>query len=480
VELETTRRMLGLVEATVQQVEAQGQAAVHEDGPQHVPGEAGTEVRILSEDTHHRSIDVTCVSLLRQATLADVLKRSRPPSLGVEPQPQSLPTRALPTALWEDHLLPLLTCKDAARLGCTCKALRGVVREHFKDLGDIKLNRLQPALTTFPRATSLAPHCPRAGSWGDAESEALMEWLREGGRGAGITTMTTSSCDHLVPGVIHTALRGGALPSLTAVDVRVSKETHRAFMTEGLVGGMHELRLMVVSRREMAPELAALGLVRQLPPLATLELEIDGCSSDDEEEANQVEWPPFIPPSLKTLRLRWWSRKGSAAEPLLRALPGMLGASGARVERLEVTIPSAHDELGDGLVHVAQVLRHCSPTLKHLRLRAWDSEGICVGKGDGEYDEVQVDQLREQWAGVLAGVSACRELQALVLPYIEVETVFPPGTAFARLTHLEISDCERDHPPFAGVITLWEVMASGGLPALAHFTLQLEGYWGVS
>jgi hypothetical protein len=41
-------------------------------------------------------------------------------------------------AVWEDHLLPLLTCKDAARLGCTCKALRGVVREHFKDLGTIK------------------------------------------------------------------------------------------------------------------------------------------------------------------------------------------------------------------------------------------------------------------------------------------------------------------------------------------------------
>jgi hypothetical protein len=60
-------------------------------------------------------------------------------------------------ALCEDHMLPLLTCKDAARLGCTCKALRGVVREHYRgDLGLIKLKELRAALTTFPRARSVA------------------------------------------------------------------------------------------------------------------------------------------------------------------------------------------------------------------------------------------------------------------------------------------------------------------------------------
>jgi hypothetical protein len=59
--------------------------------------------------------------------------------------------------VWEDHLLTLLTCKDAVRLGCTCKALKGVVREHFKDLGRIKLEKLQAALTTFPNARTMAP-----------------------------------------------------------------------------------------------------------------------------------------------------------------------------------------------------------------------------------------------------------------------------------------------------------------------------------
>jgi hypothetical protein len=136
-------------------------------------------------------------------------------------------------AVWEDHLLPLLTCEDAARLACTCKALRVVVREHFVgDLRFILVEQLQAALTTFPRARSLAlTH--GMGSWGDAEREALMEWLREGGRGASITTLTTGSCDHVVPGVIHAALRGGALPSLQAVKVNLRIDSHRALLTEG-------------------------------------------------------------------------------------------------------------------------------------------------------------------------------------------------------------------------------------------------------
>jgi hypothetical protein len=54
--------------------------------------------------------------------------------------------------VWEDHLLPPLTGKDAGRLGCTCKALRAVVRGHFVgELGSITVHELQ-ALTALPRA----------------------------------------------------------------------------------------------------------------------------------------------------------------------------------------------------------------------------------------------------------------------------------------------------------------------------------------
>jgi hypothetical protein len=84
--------------------------------------------------------------------------------------------------------------------------------------------------------------------------------------------------------------------------------------------------------------------------------------------------------------------------------------------------------------------------------------------------------MRVQWADVLAGVSACRELQVLVLPEIVLEPLFPPGTAFGRLTHLETCDDEREHPPDAGVLGLWELMASGGLPALAKLSVTQEGW----
>jgi hypothetical protein len=49
-ELEATRRMLRLVEATEQQLAAQGQSHVHESGPTHLPVEAGTEVRAQGGD----------------------------------------------------------------------------------------------------------------------------------------------------------------------------------------------------------------------------------------------------------------------------------------------------------------------------------------------------------------------------------------------------------------------------------------------
>jgi hypothetical protein len=161
----------------------------------------------------------------------------------------------------------------------------------------------------------------------------------------------------------------------------------------------------------------------------------------------------------------------------------MLEASGARLERLEIVLHSAFRALGDdGLVHVAQALRCCSPTLKSFFLSTGMYEYIEVDD-DRRWDDpdayaAQVERLRVQWADVMAGVSACRELQVLVLPCIEVEPLFPPGTAFARLTHLEISDAEREDPPNAGVMGLWELMASGGLPALAKLSARLEGLWG--
>jgi hypothetical protein len=254
-----------------------------------------------------------------------------------------------------------------------------VVGEHFRgDIGRIFVFRLQAALTTLPRARSVKPYHGNYGKYGeDVQLEALVEWLRGGG-GAGITVIVTwpeKNCVayrshhafrcNIAHRFVNAMLRGGALPSLKSVDVHLHEETQRASLAEGLLAAVNELRVKMVCRvEELGPQLAVLGLVRQLPALTTLEIR----TYNDEDDP--VEWPPFIPPSLKVLKIEMLQRGdgGGSRESLLRALPGMLGASGARLERLHLTIPGELQDVVDGLAHVAQALRCCSPTLTSLRL----------------------------------------------------------------------------------------------------------------
>jgi hypothetical protein len=237
---------------------------------------------------------------------------------------------------------------------------------------------------------------------------------------------------------------------------------------------MHELRLKVKCPHELDAQLAALGLLRQLPALATLQLAL---RESYHAQDHPVQWPPFLPPSLKALRIVT-NEARKMGQSLLCALPGMLGASGARLERLEVPVAFAHNVRGDGLVHVAQAVRCCSPTLKVFRLEMEMGQSLIDPRSANSAN--QTERLRVHWADVMAGVSTCRELEVLALPPVEIEPLFPPGTAFARLTDLEVYDHQREHPPDAGAVGLWELMASGGLPALAKLKVKLEGVWGGS
>jgi hypothetical protein len=228
-------------------------------------------------------------------------------------------------AVWEDHLLPQLEFKEAARLGCTCKALRGLVREKFRDIGRIKLEKLQAALTTFPKARTMAPYLFTWGEWGDAKAQTLREWLLGGGHAEGITIagMTFRAGNHidsLFNDTVHAALQGGVLPSLKALAADLQHGSHRATLTYELVSGMHELSLKV-SSKGIEAQLAALGLMRQLPALAKLEIVEEIDHSVDES----VQWPPFIPPSLKALSIGAHDGKPLCLS-LLCALPGMLDA----------------------------------------------------------------------------------------------------------------------------------------------------------
>jgi hypothetical protein len=374
-------------------------------------------------------------------------------------------------AVWEDHLLPKLTCKEAARLECTCKALKEMVRGHFReDVGAINLRQLRAALTTFPRAREVTLS-DQGISRTIAEWRALVEWLREGGRGRHLAIMRSDG-GSVASLVVHTALRQGALPSLRGLDADLAHAYPRASLTGGLLRSMHELHLKVALPHQAQPQFAALGLVRQLPALAKLKLQV--CSDVTSGVHVPLLWPPFIPPSLKALS--FMLKGGPWSLSLLRALPAMLEASGAGLERLEADIASSYVRALDGrLVHVAQVLRCCSLTLRVLDLA---KSGAISILDDDQEDEHQsrLARLRVEWAGVMAGVSACRELEVLLLPRPEVETLFPPGTAFARLTRLEMSVHGRDRPP-AGAMGVWEVMSSGGLPALAKLKVMLAGRW---
>jgi hypothetical protein len=131
-EPEAKRRMLGLVQATVQDL-GQQQGAVLEGGGDHSPREAGKGVRGGRYISSPHSGVIEVCPVLQEPTPAIPLKR--PASPDVKPQP--LPARPVPMVVWEDHLLPLLTGKDAGRLICTCEALGAMLREIFQgDLGD--------------------------------------------------------------------------------------------------------------------------------------------------------------------------------------------------------------------------------------------------------------------------------------------------------------------------------------------------------
>jgi hypothetical protein len=351
-------------------------------------------------------------------------------------------------AVWEDHLLSLLTRKDAARVACTCKALRVVVREHFRDLGTVKLEQLQTALTAFPRARRVTLGGSPDDSGGFCK-KALLRWLRKGRRGEHLTQVRTA--DKRSSDTAHAALRRGALPSLKSMDVHLRYAAARASLTDGLLGAIQELHLTINGAD--ASQLAALGLVRQLPALVGLNLKDSTCRVRD----NPVQWPPFIPPSLRALCID--VSKAQPEESVLGALPGILVASGARLERLKVVIRSSTRAVEDGLVDLAQALLCCSTTLKEFHL----STGFMKRRAEDS------ERLRVQWADLLASVSSCHELQVLVLPAIMIEPLFPPGTAFVRLTHLEITDYEGELPPdgAVGADGVWGASRPGQAPLMA-------------
>jgi hypothetical protein len=138
------------------------------------------------------------------------------------------------------------------------------VREHFRgDLGLIVLKKLRSALRTFLRARRLMidNRSDGGGRW-----KLLKKCLVTKGLGKCLERVLLSRCVPEEP--IHEALRQGALSSLKFIALNLMNETHRASLTQGFLGAMHELKVEVLINRKRENEgaqLAALSLVRQLP-----------------------------------------------------------------------------------------------------------------------------------------------------------------------------------------------------------------------
>jgi hypothetical protein len=275
----------------------------------------------------------------------------------------------------------VLSVREAVRLRGVCKALKVLVREWPVDLGMVM--SIEAALTCFPAAETL----------GFAFSKPL------------------------APGFLK--VHGGTIkrvrsiewgrPQCEQVDFYLEKPTHRAILSGGMLPLLEQVNVCVHMADKQ--QVAALGHLRRLPHLRFLRL-----SSPQGREAaivNTIRFPPFVPPSLKILRL-------DSTPPVapLRELLSMLQGSGAKLEQL---LLSCTGRLGaDFGAALAQVLRACSSTLKVVRLMGRpDSACICE---------------------LMPGLMSCRDtLEVLGCPWAVFSALPATCPGFPRLTALILS-----------------------------------------
>jgi hypothetical protein len=163
--------------------------------------------------------------------------------------------------------------------------------------------------------------------------------------------------------------------------------------------------------------------------------------------AREAAFPPFIPPSLKTLAIT----QVRILESLFRELPSMLQASGARLERIRT------ESIFE--VSLAPVLRTCSSTLKAVQL--------CDFSGRGS-----TETISELVGGLM---SCCATLEVLICPWSVFSALPATCPAFPRLTTLRLEGANEN---VEWVSPAWDIMANGRLPALA--TLHIKGVTGRS
>jgi hypothetical protein len=244
--------------------------------------------------------------------------------------------------VWQEHLTPLLSAeKEAAGLRCVCKALKAVVREvPVKLKSRVDLAELEAALTCFPATTKIRLESPDA-PLEAAEESRLVELLR----GHGGTFTCVDAWRDAAERLFFLSVQAGALPNLKYFEVNLYEGIHRQILSGGVLRLLEEVGVTVC----LGEHVAALEHVQHLPYLRRLML-----VGSTEEVA--LRFPPFVPPSLKSLGLV--TEPSVHLESLLRELPSVLQASGATLEEFELTCtPELPVEYAAAL---AQVLCTCS------------------------------------------------------------------------------------------------------------------------
>jgi hypothetical protein len=364
------------------------------------------------------------------------------PSDHEEQGPRLSLVTSLPLSVWREHLMPLLSYKAAARLRRSCKALKDLVTEWPVGLGEISPENLKAALTCFPatKALNLSAETPLEA----AEESRMVELLR----GHGGTLKTVISLGEGAERVLSSAVLAGALPKLTYSFINFRDPIHLQILSGGMLGLLEDVTLLVMRADHLAP----LEHLRHLRHLRCLRLTCD--------EPEEAAFPPFIPPSLKILHLD--VNPLATLEALLRELPPMLQASGARLEEImiERTVDVDFEEEPEPLTAdcgaaLAQVLQACSSTLKIVKL-------------------VESDHVfgNDCIPGLLPGVLGCCDtLEVLHCPFTVFSALPATCPSFPRLTELELDGGDQNIESPARV---WDIMASGRLPALASLCIHVS------
>jgi hypothetical protein len=349
---------------------------------------------------------------------------------------------AFPRPVWLDHLLPLVTVREAVMLRTSCKAMRTIVAEMRADLGERPVKHLKAMLTCFPQAHTIILYDEQ--SMTRAEQDNLIVWLEEHGN-----SLVRVQCE--IPSedgegmFLRRALRAGVFRKVKSWFLNLNEEDDRDLLIDGIVSGVESIYIDFSG--DLLPiERAAVRYLRTFAALKDTT-----CIMGFEDTA----LPPFIPPSLEALTLNLYCIK---TEPVL--LPGgvapMIKSSGAKLRRLALTFRKLEEE---GTARgVRRLLQACAPTLKTVTL--------------------VVKSPFESTVEVAEGLAGCQHLEGLTAP-ISTFAVMPPGAGLTfRLVHLRLG-----HPPREGralsSVALWGLMARGGFPTLASLSMESHKWrWG--